>query len=311
MANVRRDARVATWKNIGTDVAGCTTAQDVLVRAGLDYTVVKRPVYDRFGGRYRRSNEWFFTERESDGFRYGIVKKGYEIVQNLNAFSFVDFIPDFSYVKAGETECGMVYIIGSLPPVDILGDKFTPYVVFVNGFSGNSSVKIVLSPLRVICANQIPFIMKEAENAVSFRHTKSAPMRVKQAGDASIAMAAGMARLNKMAEGYAAMKVSPRQVGLVLDAMFPVNANASEAAARRIEEKKQRFIDAYDEADNHAFRGTAWGLINAYTDCLTRKDLKGSATEETRFVNVTLRKPEVFNVTANKFIDIVNDIAVA
>lgn len=64
----------------------------------------------------------------------------------------------------------------------------------------------------------------------------------------------------------------------------------------------------------YAFRGTAWGLINAYTDCLTRKPLLGTATEETRFVNVTIKNDKsrnVFNTTPSGFLTMVNDIAVA
>ena len=307
-----RGSRVATWQNMGKDVSDCRTTQEVLVKAGLDYTVIKKPAYDWFGGRYRKSDEYFWTRRKSDGFRYGLVGKGYEVVQNNKAFGFVDYIPDITFVKAGETSKGRVYIIAKLPDVNILGDAFTPYIVFENGFGGNSSIKIILSPLRCICANQIPIISKEAENANMFRHTQGVTNRVKIAGATHAKIAAEMARLNTMAQGYAAMKVTPRQVRMILDAMFPVAVDTPEATIRRIEEQKQMFVDEYNEADNYAFRGTAWGLINAYTSCLTRKPLNGRATEESRFVNLTLdRRPKVFNVSPGVFLDMVKDIAVA
>lgn len=315
MANMRR---TATWKNVGADVSKCRTIEEVLKTSGLDYTVVKRQAYDRFGGRYRKLTGQYYTERKAgslgEGRWYGPVGENYVVVQNINAFGYSDYIDGITYVKAGETAGGIVYVIGSLPPVTILGDTFIPYVVFVNGFGRNSSVKFVLSPLRVVCENQIPFIMKDAENAVSIRHTQSAPEKIKEAAFAQVKMASAMAQLNELAEKYAAMKINPRQFLMLLDAMFPMNAGMTEAAINRIQEKRQVFIDAYDEEDNHAFHGTAWGLINAYTDCLTRKPLLGTATEETRFVNITIKNDKsrnVFNTTPSGFLTMVNDVAVA
>ena len=313
MANMRR---TATWRNVGADVSTCRNMEEVLKVSGLDYTVVKRQAYDRFGGRFRKLKGQYYTERKAgspeEGRWYGPVGENYVVIQNFNAFSFADDIEGITYVKAGETAGGLVYVIGSLPPVTILGDMFTPYIVLINGFGRNSSVKYVLSPLRVVCENQVPFIMKDAENAVMLRHTQSAPERIKEAAVAQVRMASGMAQLNQLAEKYAAMKINPRQFLMLLDAMFPMPVGMTEAAVSRIEEKRQVFIDAYDEEDNHAFRGTAWGLINAYTDCLTRKPLKGQATEESRFVSVTLKKDRnVFNTTPSGFLTMVNDIAVA
>lgn len=315
MANIRR---TATWRNVGADVSKCRTMEEVLKVSGLDYTVVKRQAYDRFGGRFRKLTGQYYTERKvgspKAGRWYGPVGESYTVIQNIDAFSFADYIEGITYVKAGETAKGLVYVIGSLPPVTILGDSFVPYIVLVNGFGKDSSVKYVLSPLRVVCENQIPFIMKNAENAVMLRHTQSAPEKIKEAACAQIKMAQGMAQLNQLAEKYAAMKINPRQFLMLLDAMFPMNAGMTEATVNRIEEKRQAFIDAYDEEDNHAFRGTAWGLINAYTDCLTRKPLLGTATEETRFVNITIKNDKrrnVFNTTPSGFLTMVNNIAVA
>ena len=135
MANIRR---TATWRNVGADVSKCRTMEEVLKVSGLDYTVVKRQAYDRFGGRFRKLTGQYYTERKvgspKAGRWYGPVGESYTVIQNIDAFSFADYIEGITYVKAGETAKGLVYVIGSLPPVTILGDSFVPYIVLVNGF---------------------------------------------------------------------------------------------------------------------------------------------------------------------------------
>ena len=117
-----------------------------------------------------------------------------------------------------------------------------------------------------------------------------------------------MEDLNRMAEGYAAMKVSPKQVSMVLDAMFPVPADAPQKRAAEIAAKKAKFEaqfrKAMDSPDNYVFRGTAWQLVNAYTDVLTHAPLSGKSTFDSQFVKVT------FGNDTSKFLKIVDAVAV-
>ena len=117
-----------------------------------------------------------------------------------------------------------------------------------------------------------------------------------------------MEELNRMAEGYAAMKVSPRQVSMVLDAMFPVPVDTPQKKAEEIAAKKAkfeaRFRAAMNSADNYAFRGTAWQLVNAYTDVTTHAPLSGKSTLDSQFIKVT------FGNDTSKFLKIIDAVAV-
>ena len=110
-----------------------------------------------------------------------------------------------------------------------------------------------------------------------------------------------------MAEGYAAMKISQRQLSLVLDALFPVRANATMKQMQDIADKKAKFEQelrtAMASPDNANFRGTAWQLVNAYTDLLTHAPLTGKSTADSRFINVT------FGNDTSKFLKIVDSVA--
>lgn len=303
--------RVPTWESIGTDVRGNKKVEDVLASAGLNYTVVKKPVYryERDPRRLVRMPNKFVTERKEDGHSYdAIVSDRYRIVQNREAFDFVNYMgDDVEFLKAGETGNGLVWIIGKLPDVDILGDKFTPHVIFSNSFTGKTSIRAAICPLRIICQNQFAAAFRDTHNAVSVGHTANAERKLKEARSVLRASADYMEELNRMAEGYAAMKVSPRQIAMVLDAMFPVPADAPQKKAEEIAAKKAkfeaRFRAAMSSADNYAFRGTAWQLVNAYTDVLTHAPLSGKSTYDSQFVKVT------FGNDISKFLKIVDSVA--
>lgn len=316
--------RTRTWKNLGTDVEKYMTSRDVLQAAGIDYDVVKTPCYHRFNGKFvndRKRKVW--TMRQSDGFMYDTVSPDYEVVQNRDAFSISDdFGDEFVFEKAGELHTikddqgrtgGLIYVIGRLPEVRILGDSFVPYLIIINDFMGKRSIRVAITTLRLVCENQLQVGFGEADNTQSIRHTKSASERLDEAKKIILSVSDYMKMVTKMAEGYAAMKVSPRQIGLVMDAMFPVSADDPEEKVKKVMKARAKYEEAfsraYDSADNYVFRGTAWGLVNAYTDLLTHKTLQGRATEETRFQNILFAKKKNTTENTDAFLNIINDIA--
>lgn len=305
--------RTTTWHAIGKDITECRNMEQVLRASGLDYTVVKRPIY--FGNSWaddRPRNELinrFVTVRDTDNHPYDVVSDKFEIIQNRDAFAFVDYMGDeVSFEKAGETASGMVYVIAKLPDVDILGDTFTPHVIFRNGFTGKVKITAAICPLRLVCQNQFNFAFKDTENTVTVRHVQNAEVKLQEAREVLKVSADYMSRINAMAETYAAKKLSPKALEWVLDMMFPLPADGEKInsyALHRLELARARFTNAYNADDNRNFRGTAWGMINAYTDFMTHGDALGQADvkEEGKFVRTT------FGPTMNRILTLVDSIA--
>ena len=73
-----------------------------------------------------------------------------------------------------------------------------------------------------------------------------------------------------------------------------------------ITDKILAFRKAYEAEDNRAFRGTAWGIINASTDFYTHEaPVRQTATaEENKFVSVTF-DPKFMN----KVVSLVSAVA--
>ena len=288
--------RTTTWHAIGKSVEECKSMEQVLQKSGLDYTVVKRQLMtysDGFAGSdLIEVPGRFITARDNDGHLYDVVSDKFEIVQNRDAFDFVNFMGgDLSFEKAGETASGMIYIIGKLPEVDILGDSFIPHVIFRNGFNGKVKITAAVCPLRIVCQNQFNFAFKNTQNTVVIRHVQNAQAKLADARETLKMSADYMAELTKMAEGYAATKLDEVQLDRLLHTMFPLKGAEDMNAFKRhnLEEELARFRRAYLADDNTNFKGTAWGVINAYTDFITHKIPQGKTAtkEEGKFVMVT------------------------
>ena len=285
--------RTTTWHAIGKDVSECKDMEQVLKKSGLDYEVYKEPVGvvdDR--DRFEIVPNRFITMRDSDRKMYDIVSDKFEVIQNRQAFDFVNYMgDDLQFLKAGETENGMVYIIGALPEVNILGDAFTPHVLFRNGFNGKIKITAAICPLRIVCQNQFNFAFRDTENTVTIRHVQNAERKLEEAREVLRMSADYMQKLNAMAERYVGIHLTEEQLDKVLEDMFPSDKTGAMNAYKRnrLETARMEFKRAYNADDNANFRGTAWGIINAYTDFITHREPTGnSATkEEGKFMTVT------------------------
>lgn len=301
--------RTTTWHAIGKTVEECKDLESVLRASKLDYTVVKEPVFARPDINGQPSNllitipNRFVTMRENDRHMYDIVSDKFEIVQNREAFDFVNYMgEDLQFEKAGETENGMVYIIAKLPEVNILGDAFVPHVIFRNGFTGKVKITAAICPLRLVCQNQFNFAFKHTQNSTTIRHVRNAHDKLEEAKEVLKMSADYMAELNDMAQQYVGIKLSEKDLDIVLNNMFPIVDPESMNAFKRhqLEEQREKFKLAYLADDNSNFRGTAWGLINAYTDFITHRAPAGktSTKEEGKFMMVTFH-PGLMNAILN------------
>ena len=286
--------RTTTWHAIGKTVDQCKDLNGVLKASGLDYTVEKHPVFAKINGKTTEIPNRFVTARDTDGHPYDVVSDKFEIIQNRDAFDFVNYMGDeLQFQKAGETENGMVYIIGALPQVSILGDAFTPHVIFRNGFTGKVKITAAICPLRLVCQNQFNFAFREAQNTVTIRHVQNAKAKLEEAREVLKLSADYMSALNDMAEHFAGMKVTGDRLERVVKYLFPIpeGEDINPFKRKNLEDQRAAFIKAHNADDNGNFRGTAWGLINAYTDYVTHKEPAGKREDrfEGKFVNTTFK----------------------
>lgn len=175
------------------NVENCKTAADVMLAAGLDWNVAKcelvakmpaisdNPQIGAFvkgDSMYRECPNAFATYRTDHNIPLGIVKERYTPVQNTEAFNFFNGAigkDKAIWQTAGFFGNGERIFVSAKLPKNILvkGDPVENYLVFTTSHDGSSGVKILFTPIRVICQNTLNAAIGTTTNYVSFRHTKS------------------------------------------------------------------------------------------------------------------------------------------
>lgn len=279
------NTRTSTWENIGTTINE-TKIDDVLVKAGLDYAVIASPLFTEMNGKKIevKSNNVIM---KSTGDICGVVSDKYVPMQNKDAFDFINYInEDIHFVKAGETKSGLVYVIGELNEMNILGDKFKTHLIFQNSHNGKYQLAMSICPLRIICQNQFNLSFKESNATYLIRHTKNVESRMAIASESLHKISDYMNSFKQKAELFAQQKVDATQVTKFLNYMFPAKENMSDKALIKLEDEKAKFLKAYNSEDNQNFKGSAWGLLNGLTDYITHKEFKRKVElpEEKKFI---------------------------
>ena len=286
--------RTTTFANIGTDITGLKTSEDVLNHAGLNYNVVKKPMFlMNDSGDFLAYKDKRFTVVEGTDKVLGVVSSKYEICQNRDAFSFIDYIGGdevgFEYVKAGETKGGLVYIIAKIPNVTLLGDAITPYIIFQNSHDGMNSVKATISPLRIVCQNQFNVSFRQSSNTVRIVHSSNMERKMLTAREMMRDVAEYMETFEDTANELVTKKIRYDDVIKVFNDVFKYKPEKmSGRQLQNFEDARNDFLACYNSDDNQNFKGTAWGVMNGAADYLTHHRSVRKTSPDSIFVNTTL-----------------------
>lgn len=198
-------AKGVPWRYKGvTDVTDCKTSEDVIAKAHLDWEVDKCELYGKMSvninsdedldkviketkdsdahlhGKdiFRICPNAYSTYRTDYNIPLGVVKGKYTPVQNKEAFKFFDDAIGSGralWQTAGSFGNGeRIFVSAKLPSnIMVKGDPVENYLVFTNSHDGTGGVKILFTPIRVICRNTLNAAIRTATNYVSFRHTAS------------------------------------------------------------------------------------------------------------------------------------------
>lgn len=179
---------------IGVDVSDCKTAEEVITKAGLDYTVAKCQMAAKMtagigsrdgsifpnivnGYEFVDVPNSFATYRTDKNIPLGEVRGRYEPVQNIQAFNFFDSAigDDVKWCSAGYLGYGQkIFVTAKVnTPISVNGkDIIEQYLLFTNSHDGSSAVQIMLTPIRLWCLNMLNSARKNADSYISFRHNQ-------------------------------------------------------------------------------------------------------------------------------------------
>lgn len=190
-ANTDKVIRDSPWHGLGQRLDRPATVEEALRLSGQDFEVLRRPVMFNFGTDenplMRQVPDQFVNYRSDTKEPLGVVGKRYTITQNTSALSFFDPIVGAGegiIETAGALNGGrQVFMSARMPGhIHVPGDDIECFVLLFNSHDGSNSILAVITPVRVVCNNTLMLAMKNCTNRVRIMHTKSAEMRLKEAG---------------------------------------------------------------------------------------------------------------------------------
>ena len=259
--------RFVPWHGLGTSVEEAPDSKEAIKLAGLDWEVKSLPIFDSFG---KEIPNFKANTRMSDESVLGIVTNRYKLVQNEEAFAFTDALigDEVRYETAGSLKNGkVVWMLAKLPETKVLDDDFEQFVCFTNAHDGTGAVRVVMTPVRVVCNNTLNFALESAKRSWSAKHVGKMDKKLDDARETLGLAQAYMEALQKDAERLVQIKISDDKIIKTLDEMFPVNPLIDSARkVKNVEEIKNGLMKCYQMPDIANYKGTVWGVMNAVTD---------------------------------------------
>lgn len=261
--------REKPWHGLGTIIQEACNSEEALRLAGLDWEVLQEPV--TYNGK---TTGYQFNVRSSDETVLGVVGGRYKPVQNKDAFSFTDELigGDVRYETAGSLASGKrVWLLAKMPDTKILDDVVEPYMCLTNSHDGFGSMKVCMTPVRVVCQNTLNMALNSAKRTWNLRHTGNIHNKLAEAQHTLGLAQEYMKGLNAEAEELYKIKLAPKDFEMLTRTLFPI----TEDMGKRKEESQYllqcQLKDAWEMDDLGNIRGTGWGFMNAISDMTTHR----------------------------------------
>lgn len=302
-ANVENmfSVRETPWHGLGVVIEDAPTSEDAIKLAGLDWKVEGRPVYDQIG---KEIPGYKLNVRTSDNTNLGIVTDRYKIVQNNEAFAFTDALlgEGVKYETAGSLASGKrVWLMAKLAGTKICGDDFENYLVFSNTHDGTASIKVAITPVRVVCQNTLNLALKKAERKWACAHKGNIQGKLEEA---KMTLSNAQIYQEELIETLETMNESDISVTDVKDIIaqilpMPVPVNGVDPTPRQIASvedlRSELFFRYTDAPDLKMMKNSHYRLINAVTDFAAHTEPKRRTQNfaDNRFISIVDGHPIV------------------
>ena len=133
--------------------------------------------------------------------------------------------------------------------------------------------QVALTPIRVVCQNTLNLALSNAKRTWSMHHTGDIKGKLQEAKDTLFMAETYMECLGKEFERLRRIKISDKQVMEYINALLPLEENATSQQIKNIkrlqEDLKMRYFDA---PDLKVLDKTAYRFVNAVSDFATHSE---------------------------------------
>jgi len=270
------------WHGLGVEVLEAQTSEEAIVKAGLDWRVEKRSLF--FEGGVEVPG-YYATVRMTDGKPLGVVGERYTVLDNVDAFKWFDELvgsKEAMYETAGSLRGGkIIWLMSKLP--GLIGwsdDPIEKWLVLANSHDGSTMVRLVVSPVRVVCQNTLNAAMTRALVSFEMVHTASIMGRIFDARDALGKVTDYFEQLDAMLKTLKEHLMTDVEIRMYVHNLFPlrvrtggVETGVEEAInaeygprVKKYIEKVLELADTGKGTEIPGVKGTAYGALNAVVE---------------------------------------------
>lgn len=198
--------REKAWHGLATVLPENPSVQDALRLAGLDWEVLEQPLHTDLvtadGVARVEVQGWKALMRATDRSVLGVVTERFKPFQNRQSFSWFQALVDdgtCQIVTAGALQMGRKVWVQAkyADAIEVRdGDAIVPYLLLANGHDGKMSLRLMNTPIRVVCWNTMQAsgatedgdVGGESEGGIAISHQGDIAAKAAAARNAIVAM---------------------------------------------------------------------------------------------------------------------------
>lgn len=284
------------WHGLGQIVEQYPTSEEAIKHAGLDYEVVKSPLFTNgielitdlndldLNHKTLEVPNYFANIRTDNNTVLGVVGKDYHIVQNREAFNFFDAIvggeDGILYETAGALGKGKrIFITAKLPDYIRVGngdDVTEKYIFLTTSHDGSGSITAAFTPIRIVCQNTLNASLRNMTNVVRIKHTSGAKQRIENAHKIMELANTLSSQLENIFNHWTTIKVTDNEVKKLIQLALCPNKETFDLLKKGADDEiSTMFKNTIDDAFQYAMlsdtqlmdttKGTLYGAYNAVT----------------------------------------------
>ena len=246
--------------------------------AGMDWQVDLEPA--RGATKINRKGEYSRYElirrarpetREAEVL-LGLVSRRYQPLQNVDAFEFFD--PIVGEKKAYFETAGVlgqgerIWVMARMPEAMeiVKGDDCYNYLLLSNTHTGDGSVIVKFTSVRVVCQNTLMMAMEDGQKAYRVRHSKKMQFKLDELASFLAITQKVFQRAQETFQMLATVEMTQAHLDEYFEAVFPRTAAQKKKGERPARwGYLQEIFEATPDLQLPNVHGTMWAAYNAIT----------------------------------------------
>ena len=282
-------ARQDAWHRLGVTTRDCLTAEQVMTTAKLGgWNVHTAPLtatdLTADGVTTVGVPDHFATVRTHPQTGQpdvlGVVGSGYTVVQNEEHCELLNLLVDEAgahFETAGSLRGGReTFVTMKLPQTVTLtgtngSDDIELYLAAMSSHDGTAAWRVIVTPVRIVCANTQRMALRQAKATYAIRHTRTAKAKIAQARQALGIVWRYAEAFESEAQQLINSTLVLDEFQAIVDKLWPTDPTdiPSPRAAGIRDRRNTTLRSLFSEADTqHAIRGTRWAGLQAITEYL-------------------------------------------